>query len=268
MAAVAAASEDRKRAANTEAQASRRKRLRDNASATGYLTIELGLTEKTTEHFGFGLDKPYTSPKTGKTYSDALTFPLRNAAGDRLSTICKADVPGITINPKGPWWSASKEPDTFYASTKGATSVLVCDMVDVWRLWQETAEAAPIQILASTSDDSTPSEWSTPTFWDEWETIYVGTPAGLKGDRIANIIHRSAGKIVHRLETPSKGWRHAFVDGFDQTGLDQAISSAAPIQDTISAGDDVSGRSKGLSAPRHRHAPSIKDTSTTPSTRS
>ncbi len=236
-----AAKEERRRAANLEAQGSRRKRLRDNAKAMAWLTKEGGLAQETLDHFGFGLEKPYESPRTKKVYADALTFPLRAADGTQLAIICKADVPGVTLNPKAACWSAAKEEVTFYASSGPSAAVLVCDMPDVWRLWQEARRAGgpvPTQAIASTGMDASPGEWSSPAFWDAWEGVYVATPGDARGDRIARLVHRSAGKPVHRLRPQGATWRDDFAGGATAADLAAAVAAAPEMEDGVRPEDD------------------------------
>ncbi len=188
LAKLEAAKEERRRTINPEPQGSRRKRLRDNALAMQWLVAQGGLTQETIDHFGFGLDKPYESPKTGKVYSDALTFPLRAPDCTMLAVFCKADVPGVTKNPKAVCWSSAKEESTSHASAGAFSSVIVCDMPDAWRTWQEVRKAGDslsAQVIASTSIEAVPGEWSLPAFWDSWDAIYVATAADARGDRIA-----------------------------------------------------------------------------------
>ena len=235
MAAVAASQEDRKRAANVEAQASRRRRLADNAAAQAWLD-EQGLTRATIDHFGFGLDKPYQSPASGKTYSDALTFPLRAIDGTPVAAICKANIPGITAHPKGAYWTSSSSAGTFYAKAGAAPAVLICDMLDLWRCWQEVGGAeATHQVIASTAAGGTPEEWAKATFWEAWDRIYVATPADPPGDNIAAIIHRAAGKPVQRVRPPQGTWREAIAAGAD---IAAAIARAPEIENRVSAADD------------------------------
>lgn len=241
LAKLEAAKEERRRAANLEAQGSRRKRLRDNAAAMEWLTVTGGLAQETLDHFGFGLDKPYESPKTGKIYSDALTFPLRAPDGTQLAVFCKADVPGVTRNPKAACWSSGKEEATFHASAGAFPAVVVCDMPDVWRTWQEARRAGDglsAQVIASTGIGAVPKEWSSPAFWDSWDAIYVATAADARGDRIARLVHRSAGKPVHRLRPPATTWRDAFAGGATVADLVAAVADATEIEDDIKPGDD------------------------------
>ena len=156
------------RPANVEAQAARRRRLKVNANAMEWLSGACGLSAATVEHFGFGLDASYGSARTGQTAAHALTFPLLHRDGVQLATILKADVPGVTQSPKGAWWSSSKEEATFYANAGEPAEyagVLVFDMPDAWRAWQEVQAGAALQmqVIASTAVDDTPREWSSPT---------------------------------------------------------------------------------------------------------
>ncbi len=240
LAKLEAAKEERRRAANLEAQGSRRKRLRDNAAAMEWLTVTGGLVQQTLDHFGFGLDKPYESPKTGLIYSDALTFPLRAPDGTQLAVFCKADVPGVTRNPKAACWSSAKEESTFHASAGPSPAVIVCDMPDLWRTWQEVRGAGDglsAQVIASTGIEAVPKEWSSPAFWDSWDAIYVATAADARGDRIARLVHRSAGKPVHRLPPPATTWRDAFAGGATAADLLAALAEATEIEDDIKPGD-------------------------------
>jgi hypothetical protein len=234
--------EARRRAANHEAQAARRKRLRDNPAAMAWLTVEMGLEQDTLEHFGFGLDRPYESSKTAKVYADALTFPLRSADGTALSVICKANVPGVTRHPKAAWWSAAKEEATFHADAGEFAAVVVCDMPDLWRLWQElrrAGEAPVVQLVASTGAEDVPAEWSRPEFWDRWAVVHVATAADSRGDRVAHEIHRSAGKPVCRLRPPTTTWHQALASGADIGDFLEAMADARPMEEPLRAEDDV-----------------------------
>ncbi|MBK4723405.1 bifunctional DNA primase/polymerase [Azospirillum sp. YIM DDC1] len=228
--------EQKRPQANAEAQAVRRKRLRDNPLASEWLA-RLGLTAETVERFGFGLDQPYESPKTGKVYADSLTFPLRVADGTPVSTICKADIRGVTKNPKGALWS-NGDPQTFYAEPQREQSaVLVLDMPDLWRLWQElqgTPAADRLQLIASSQDADLPSEWRKAEFWDRWRAIYVCTRPGEGAEKTALLISRSAGQPVMRVPpTRGRSWIEAFDGGEDVDGLEEALTGAVEIADRI-----------------------------------
>lgn len=246
LARVEAEKQDKARAANVEAQAARRKRLRDNPAAMAWLTGRLGLSQETADHFGFGLDKPYESPRTGKTYADALTFPLRGADGVPLAVICKAAVPDVTRNPRGSHWAASKEVATFHASADRSAAVIVCDMPELWRIWQEVRRVPgglDAQVIASTSADALPKEWSSPAFWDAWEDVYVATPLIASGDRTAAFVHRCAGRQVRRLRPPGGShWGAAFAVDAAAEVLAEAVALAPLMEDAIQDGDDGPGR--------------------------
>ncbi|MFC3125122.1 bifunctional DNA primase/polymerase [Pseudoroseomonas globiformis] len=239
---VGTTSETRRRAVNHEAQMARRKRLQDNPKAVAWLTETNGLTRATLDHFGFGLDKPYQSRKTGKVYADALTFPLRGSDGTALGLICKAEVPGVTALARAAWWSAGTEDATFYATPQtGQGTVVVCDMPDLWRLWQELdagdGGTAP-QIVASSSAEGCPPEWDEPGFWDRWDEILVASPDDERGDALAVQVHRSAGKPVRRLRPPGESWRGAFAAGAAAADFQAAAAAAEPMVDSARVEDD------------------------------
>lgn len=235
----------RRRVANQDAQAGRRRRLLDTPVAQEWLA-GLCLTQETVEHFGFGLDRPYESTKTGKVYADALTFPLRAADGSQLSIICKADIPGLTRFPKAAWWAAAKNDATFYAEAQTEQPrVVVCDMPDLWLLWQELRDGAAVpgvQMIASTGTHTTPAEWAQAAFWDSWSEIYVATAADARGERIAQLVHRCAGKPVHRLAPPKETWREAFMQGAGADDFGAALLEAKPIGEQLVADDNGPGR--------------------------
>lgn len=238
---VQTAQEDRRRAANVEAQAARRKRLRDNPQALAWLSGEIGLGQEAIDHFGFGLDKPYESPKTRKVYSDALTFPLRSRDGTQLSLICKADVPQVTRHPKAAWWAGAKAECTFYAGSCESRTVVVCDMPDLWRIWQELradASSPEVQLIAATGIEAVPEEWASTAFWDRWDDLHVAAAADERGDRIAHSVFQSAGKPVRRLRPPQATWRGAFTAGATGADLVAAMAHAPPMQETLRADDD------------------------------
>jgi hypothetical protein len=240
------AADETRRAANHEAQMARQKRLRDNARACAWLSGPLGLQPRTVEHFGFGLEKPYESARTGNLYSDALTFPLRGADGTRLSVICKADVPGVTLMPRAPWWSSSKDVPTFYAAPQaGQRRVVVCDMPDLWRIWQELGggeDAAAPQLVASASATEVPAEWSEAAFWDRWDGVIVATAATPRGEDVARLVHRHAGKPVHRMRPPSTTWVAALASGTDRADLDVAMATAPLMQAAVEPDSEALGR--------------------------
>ncbi len=239
---VGRAQNEIRRAANHEAQATRRKRLRDTPKALSWLTNDLGLRQATLDHFGFGLDKPYESAKTGKVYADALTFPLRSADGTPRSVICKANVPGVTRNPKAAWWSAAKDPVTFYAERGEFASVLVCDMPDLWCLWQAIRhgeERPDIQIIASSEVEAIPSEWSELGFWDRWGEVDVATAADARGDRVAQQVFRAAGKAVRRLRPAGTTWREALSSGTGAGVFFEALEDARPMEEPLRPEEDV-----------------------------
>ncbi|WP_149536749.1 bifunctional DNA primase/polymerase [Siccirubricoccus phaeus] len=239
---VGSAQEARRRAANHEAQAARRKRLRDNPAAMAWLTGEMRLEQGTLDHFAFGLDKPYESAKTGKVFADALTFPLRSADGTALSVICKANVPGVTRHPKAAWWSAAREAATFYAEPGEFAAVLVCDMPDLWRLWQDLrrgGERPDIQLVASSEVEATPAEWFRAEFWDRWSEIHVATAADARGDRVAQEVFRAAGKAVRRLRPSAATWREVLATGTGVGDFLEAMVDAQPMEESLRSEDDA-----------------------------
>ena len=183
--------------------------------ATRWLAGTCKLSAATIDYFGFGLDARYESGSKGTISSDALTFPRRDRDGIQLSTTLKADIPDVTRGAKAKWWSTGA-PATFYCGGgpgNGGDGVVVCDMIDAWFVWQEIqAGGGGLEVIASTAVDALPAEWSSTEFWT-WRAVYVATPRGPRGDRMANVVQRSAGRAVRRAYPSSQTWQEAEARG-------------------------------------------------------
>ncbi|MCW2236821.1 bifunctional DNA primase/polymerase [Azospirillum canadense] len=232
---------------NAEAQAVRQRRLADNPAALAFVTDGLGLDAETRRHFQLGLDPPYQSRKTGLTRADSLTIPIRSAEGAALGAFCRADIPGVTRNPRARLWSAG-EPVTFFAYPQTAqTTAVVVDLLDLLRLWQECRAVPPAerpQFIASTGAERFPTAWGDPAFWQRWRRVVIGLPDRGSAER-SLAIARAAGRPVTDMAARAP-WLEHFRAGGTIAQVLEAIDTAEPVGEPAphpASDDQALGRS-------------------------
>ena len=181
-------------------------RLRSSARGLEYLHAR-GLTDATIGRFGLGLGEPYTDTG-GVDRRDALTYPIAGADGSFSRRYGYYNVPELTLNPTdNNGWVKGEVATYFGGAIAGKTNALIVEGAkDVWRVAQALDEWAINDLAIFTSSHGTggvPAAWKDPSFWAQYEAIYLGQDCDVAGDRLAGlaaqVITQFAAKCSHRV---------------------------------------------------------------------
>jgi hypothetical protein len=205
-----------------------------------------GLSAETVEHFGLGLSAPYTSRKTKGEQSDALVYPLVGRGGEFINKYGYYNIPGLTKGAAGETGWMSGEPRTYYsAAAHGCQNIFVCnDPWDVWHNWQQFARAgsgAKCVFVCSTHEDVFPEEWAAPSFWNHWDTVYLGFGAGEVGEALAARLAALAERETKRVSPPpgaGDGWAEYWDSRGGASDFEGLLASAPFMSVRLCVEDD------------------------------
>lgn len=231
---------------NPEFNARLKKLLRENKRAVQYLSGR-GLTPESVEYFKLGLSAPYFGKRSKVERADALAYPLRGSDGKFYNKYGYYQIPGVTQNPVERDGWTSGEARTYYGcAASGKRLVFVCQRaLDLWRHWQAldgTALGNELLLICSIREAEFPEEWREPTFWAEWETVYVGFDGGEVGDQLASRLVELIGRDAQRARVPQrygKEWTDYWQGGADASEFTHLLRDA-PVC-SLNLGDESEG---------------------------
>lgn len=204
-----------------------------------------GLTLNTAEHFHLGLS---TIQGEGRGHTNALSFPILDAAGVPRKRFLRSRIPGVTEGgPPGAAkdWAAGS-PDTYWVTPlHGRTQLLVCEGAkDGWWLWQaiqHTPLAKTLCIITSTHGSAIPKPWESPEFWHGWDKVYLAQDADEAGDTIAQTVQGHIRRDTYRVRVPDelgKDWTDYFKAGKTADDLTVLLDEARILGLTIQPLDE------------------------------
>lgn len=206
------------------------------------------LTDATIRHFRLGLYSHSSKNRKGLSYRNALSFPLLSHDGLARGRYLNSRIPQVTTGldedqpeeKRRKDWAAGKAATYWATPSKGRQNLLIVEGPrDAWRIWQEiqdTALAGHLAIITSTHGSAIPKDWQTPSFFTNWERIYLGQDADDTGDALAQKVAELAHQEAHRLRPPdgNKDWTDWLnTGGGDATKLITLLETATLIAEPL-----------------------------------
>ena len=223
------------------------KRMKSNGTAMAWLTKTRGYSLDVIETFQLGLTEPYT-PKESKTVqtSDALAAPLVAADGKFYAKYVNYSIPGVTQDNRAKKlkaWSSGPARTYYSGAATKKKHLFVCDgLKDLWSIWDQirkTDLGKDVLLITSTNGGcGYPDEWKEASFWEGWDTIYLGhdndapdPKTGKKaGDEHAKAVARMAMREMRRVwPVGFKDWNDFFLAGRTVEDFEKLLNHAYPL---------------------------------------
>jgi hypothetical protein len=223
------------------------RRLQSHVQAKDWLEKTRGFSPYVAEHFMLGLSEAYTPRgESEPLHADALAAPLKGRDGKFYGKYVNYAIPGVTQDrrdKKLKSWSAGAARTYYSDKAEGKKRLFICDgLKDLWAVWDKirgTPLEAELLLISSTNGGGgQPEEWKEASFWEEWETIYLGhdndaadPKTGRKaGDEHAKAIARLAMREMRRVwPVGVKDWNDFFLSGKTLEDFEQLLTGAYPL---------------------------------------
>jgi len=222
--------------ANERHLTERQKALAEHQEARAWLQ-ERQLTDTTIQHFRLGL-------YNGRNVKNALSFPLFSHDGLARGRYLNSRIPGVTtgVDEDKPEekrrkdWATGSAATYWVTPSEGKQDLLIVEGArDGWRVWQEVQGSeleGQLAIITSTHGSAIPNDWKQPTFFADWERVYLGQDADDTGDKLAQQVRELTHREALRLRPPEgyKDWTDWLNSGASRSDL-VSLLEAAPILD-------------------------------------